>query len=108
MRPSYKKTVIEMLYNQIQGLQYNSKITIHQNLRDLLKAVVIKNRFNLKHQNKLLIPTLLEAANQMFNNPDITIRAGDKTNIYIISNKTGYTEKKKKKKLKVSSTTKQN
>ena len=48
---------------------------------DLLKAEGIKNRFNPKHQNKLLTPTLKEAANQLLNNPDITIRTGDKTNI---------------------------
>ena len=37
----------------------NNKITVklHLNLHDLLKAEGIKNRFNLKHQNKLLTPT---------------------------------------------------
>ena len=47
-----------MLYNQIQDLQNNGKITKHPTLRHLLKADEIKNRFNLKHQNKLLTPTL--------------------------------------------------
>ena len=70
----------------MQELQNNRKITIHPNLRNLLKAEGIKNRFNLKHQNKLLTPTLKEAANQLFNEPDITIGTGDKTNIYIILN----------------------
>ena len=82
-----------MLYNQIQGLQNNSKITIHSNLCDLLKAEGIKNCFNLKHQNKLLTTTLKEATNQLFDNLDITIRTGDKSNIYIISNKTDYNKK---------------
>ena len=52
-----------MLYNQIQDLQNSSKFTIHRNLCGLLKAERIKNRFNLKHQNDLLTPTLKEAAN---------------------------------------------
>ena len=67
--------------------QNNGKITIHPNLRDLLKAKGIKNRFNHKHQNKLLTPTRKEEANQLFKKPDITIRTGDKTNIYIIFKK---------------------
>ena len=66
----------------MQDLQNNTKITIHPNLRDSLKAEGIKNRFNSKHQNKLLTPTLKEAVNQLFNNPYITIRTCDKTNIY--------------------------
>ena len=56
-----------------------------------------------KHQNKLLTPILTEAVNQLFNNPDITIHMGDKTNIYIILDKTDYN-----KKLKIVSITKQN
>ena len=46
-----------------------------------LKTVSISN-------TKTLTPTLKEAANQLFNNPDITIRTGNKPNIYIILNKT--------------------
>ena len=42
----------------MQDLQNNGKITIHPNLRE------IKNRFNLKHQNKQPTPPLKEAANQ--------------------------------------------
>ena len=60
-----------MLYDQTQDLQNNCKITIHPNVHDLIKAEGIKNHFNLKHQNKLLTPTLKEAANQLFKNPDI-------------------------------------
>ena len=78
----------------IQGLQNNGKITIHPNLHDLLKAEGIKNCLNPKHQNKLLIPTLKTAANQLFNNPDITTHTGNKVNIYIILNKTNYNKKK--------------
>ena len=52
-----------MLYNQINGIQNNGKITIHANLRDLQKAEGIKSRFHLKHQNKLQTPTLKAAAN---------------------------------------------
>ena len=44
-----------MLYNQIQDLQNNGKITLHPNICSLLG---MKNRFNLKHQNKLLTPKL--------------------------------------------------
>ena len=43
--------------------------------------------------------TLKEEAYQLFNNTDITICTGDKTNIYIISDKTDYN-----KKMKISST----
>ena len=43
----------------------------------MLKAKGIKNFFYLKHQNKLLTPTLKEATNQLFNNLDITICTGD-------------------------------
>ena len=50
----------------------------------------LKKHFNQKHPNKILTPTLKEAVNQLSNNPDITIRTGDKTNIYIILNKTDY------------------
>ena len=82
-----------MLYNQILDLQNNRKITIDSNLHDLLKIEGIKKRFNPKHQNQLLTPILKEAANQLFHNPDITFRTGDKTNIYIILNKTNYNNK---------------
>ena len=92
-----------MLYKQIQGLQNNGKIAIHPNLRDLIRAEGIKNCFNLKNQYKLLTPTLKEAANQLFNNLDITVRTGDKTNISIILNKTNYNKKSE-----ISSTIKQN
>ena len=92
-----------MLYNQIQDPQNNGKIAIHPNLCDLLKAEGIKNCINPKYQNKLLTPTLKEAANQLFNNSDNSIRTGDKTNIYSISNKTNYN-----KKLKISTPTKEN
>ena len=61
--------------------------------KSYLKAERIKNRFNLKHQN-ILTSTLKEAANQLFNNPDIIIHTGDKTNIYIILNKTDYNKKR--------------
>ena len=43
-----------MLYNQVQDLQSNGKITIHPNLCNLLKAEGIKSHFNFKHQDKLL------------------------------------------------------
>ena len=98
----YVRNGIEVLYNQIHDLQNNGKITIHTDIRDLLKAGGIKTRFNLKHQNKLLTPTLKEVANQPFNDPDITIWTGDKSNIYIVLNKTDY-----KKNLKISSMTEQ-
>ena len=66
---------------------------MHPNRRDFLKADGIKRRFNLKIQNILLTPTQKEAVNQLFNNPEIAIRTGERTNIYIILNKTDYNKR---------------
>lgn len=51
----------------------NKNEITHPNLCDLLKAEGIKNCFNPEHKKHLLTPALKQAANELYNNPDITI-----------------------------------
>ena len=60
------------------------------------KTFQLQMKKTKKQTNKILTPTLKEAAKQLFDNTSITMHISDKTNIYIISNKTNYKKKKKK------------
>ena len=60
--------------------------------RDLLKAEDIKNRYNNK-QPTLLTHQLKTAAKELRNHSNITIKKADKTNIFLVLNKTDYHSK---------------
>ena len=78
----------------IQKLQTQGEITIHPELNVLLKAEAIKNRFNKNcNSSTLLNKQLKTAAKQLHDHPDIFIKVADKTNIFVVINKTDYNSK---------------
>ena len=86
-----KNTEIEILNQNILKPQDKKVISIKPKFCDLLKAEAIKNRYN-KKQLKLL--TQLEiAAKELHNHPNITIKNADKTNIFVVLNKTDHHSK---------------
>ena len=87
-----KKTEIEILYQNILKLRDNKVISVKPEFRDLLKAEAIKNRYN-KKQPTLLTHQLKTAAKELRNHPNITIKKADKTNIFVVLNKTDYHSK---------------
>ena len=90
--PLKKKAEIETLYQSISKLQSEEKISVNPDLKDLLKAEGLKNRG--LHQNKsLLTKELQTAARELRKNPDIIIRRADKSNTYVVLNKSDYDTK---------------
>ena len=89
--PVNKKTEIEMLFQSISKLQTEGKITVDPNLRDLLKAEGLKNRST--KCNSILTKELKLAAKELKNNPEITIKKADKTNMYVVLDKKDYEER---------------
>ena len=88
-----KKSAIELLYQDIVELKQKKIIKTHPEINDLLKAESIINRQNSHKNNTLLNHNLKEAANQLRTHPDIIIKKADKTNIYVILNKSEYNSK---------------
>ena len=73
-------------------IYYFQIISIKLEFRDLLKAEAIKNKYN-KKQPTLLTHQLKIAAKELRNHPNITIKKADKTNIFVVLNKTDYHSK---------------
>ena len=86
-----KKTSIEMLYEDIERLEKEGKVTVNQALRDRLIGESAKLRGN--GQSKLLTEELREAAKQLRENSDIVIRRADKTSTYVILDNDTYLKK---------------
>ena len=66
----------------------NNIITLNPNIKKEQRAESTRQRSRKK--SSLLSPELREAAKQLRNNKDIIIRKADKSNIYVILNRTAY------------------
>ena len=86
-----KKTSIEILYEDIERLEKEGKVTVNQALRDRLIGESAKLRGN--GQSKLLTEELRQAAKELRENGDIVIRRADKTSSYVILDTDTYLKK---------------
>ena len=89
LKSKYKKldkvTEIEILYNDILELDKENKITIDNNLQDQLRNESTKHRNPFK--KNILTPELKQAAKELKNHANITVRKADKSQTYVILDK---------------------
>ena len=83
-----KKVELETLYDSLMTLCKNEKIMINPNIKDQLIAEGTRQRSMQK--NTIITVALKNAAKRLKNNPDITIRKADKSNIFVILNYSDY------------------
>ena len=86
-----KKVELEILHESIIKLTSESKVTRTNDLKDLLRAEATKQRSN--KNSSLLTHRQRQVAKDLLNNPNITIRRADKSNIYTILDKDQYLDK---------------
>ena len=88
----YKRRVeLEIFYEQILNLKQSKTVEISPNLQEQLRAEGSRHPSNC--HSDILTPELRSAAKSLRENPDIVIRRADKSNIFVILNKTDYTKK---------------
>ena len=90
-RSSEKTTELEILFESILKLQGENKVDVSPNLRHQLLAESTKHRRGKPHQ--LISDRLKKAAEELRNDPDIVIRKGDKSSLYVILNREDYHRK---------------
>ena len=91
-RPYQKRLDIEVLLDDLQQLEKKGTITTTGPiLQAELTAEAAKKRGN--HNSKILRPELKEAAQQLRDNKDITIRRADKASTYVILPTEDYLQK---------------
>jgi uncharacterized protein (DUF1778 family) len=86
-----KQIELELLYDSLLKLKNDGKININPDLKDLLRAEASKQRGS--SNSKILTPALRQAAKQLRDNDQIVIRKADKSNIFVILDKTEYNSK---------------
>ena len=89
--PVDKRVEIEMLYTSLVKLKNDDKIDININLKEELRAESTRRRSN--QNSSLLSSDHKLALKSLKNNDNIMIRKADKSNIYVILNKTEYIQK---------------
>ena len=89
--PFRKKVELEVLYENILSLKDSKVADVNPNIRDQLRAEGTKVRRN-DHSN-VITPELKEAAKTLRNNKNIIIRRADKSNVYVILNRSDYRDK---------------
>ena len=89
--PIDKKVEMEMLYTSLLKLQEDNKIRINRNLKEELRAESTRQRS--KDGSKLLSKEMKETIKNLKENDDIIIRKADKSNIFVILNKSEYINK---------------
>ena len=88
----YKRRVeLELLYEQILNLQKNKIVEITPNLQEQLRSEGSRHPSN--SNSEILTPELRAAAKSLHENQDIVIRRADKSNIFVILNRTDYIKK---------------
>ncbi|XP_076043751.1 uncharacterized protein LOC143026856 [Oratosquilla oratoria] len=81
----------ELLLQSLLTLETEGKVLVSPDLRPQLLAETTKRR---SHKgSSLLSPELKQAAVDLRNNPDITVRRADKSSIYVLLNKEDYLSK---------------
>lgn len=89
--PTAKKMELELLYNATTKLEKDKKIEISEGFAAALKNEGHKNRSC--RRKSLLSREHRDAITELKNNKDISIRKADKTNNYVLLDKSIYTEK---------------
>ena len=89
--PYKKKVELEILYNNILGLQKNGTVDINPNLKEQLRNEGTKRRGSTK--SNILTPKLKEAAKTLREDETIVVRKADKSNMYVIMDKNEYKQK---------------
>jgi hypothetical protein len=82
---------LELLYESLLKLKNENKIEINPNLKDQLRAEATKQRGT--SASSILTPALREAAKNLRDNDQIVIRKADKSNLFVILDKTEYLSK---------------
>ena len=85
-----KKIELELLYQSLLKLQSENEITLKENLWSQLMAESTKHRTKFK---TIISPNLKEAIKTLKNNKDIIIRKADKSNTFVIIDKSEYLDK---------------
>ena len=88
---TWKKVELEVLYQDLLNLKSNGEVDISDSLKDQLRAEGTKCRDN--SPSILLTKEMKEAAKSLKQNPDIIIRRGDKSSVYVIMDKDDYLSK---------------
>jgi hypothetical protein len=89
--PLKKQLELEMLFESLHKLQERSIINMNPNIREQLKAEATKNR---DHKNStILTKELRVAAKQLKEHPDVIVRRADKSNIFVVMDKSEYKNK---------------
>jgi hypothetical protein len=93
--PKFNKTKkqieLELLYESLLKLKNENKIDINPNLKDQLRAEATKQRGT--STSSILTPDLRQAAKKLRDNDQIVIRKADKSNLFVILDKTEYVSK---------------
>ena len=90
--PLKKKAELEMLYQSIIQLESDEKVKVQADLRDLLRVEGIKNR-STRNKIPILTKPLKQAAKELKSHPDVIVRRADKSNMFVILNKSDYNKK---------------
>ena len=88
---SEKTAELEMLYRNLCDLHKNGKINMNPDVKEQLQAESTKQRAS--GRGSLLTPELRRAAKELRENEDIVIRRADKSDIFVILNRSDYLEK---------------
>ena len=86
--PLIKQLELEVLYSKLLTLQNQAILNIHDNQADQPRAEATKNR-DFSHSNIINRDILLTAKN-LKNHPDLIVQRADKSNIFVILNRTDY------------------
>ena len=86
-----KVTEIELLYKNLLDLERKEKVIINPSLQDQLKSESTKHR-NINKES-IITYKMREAANELKNHNNITIKKADKSQTYVIISKIEYEQK---------------
>ena len=89
--PYKKKLELELLYDNLLGLEKSKIIDINPNLKDQLRSESTKVRGATR--SNIIKPHLKEAAKSLRDDESIVIRKADKSNMYVIMDKSEYQQK---------------
>ena len=87
----HKKAELELLYQDVISLRDQRKINVNPDIKEQLMSESTKNRS--RPGRRSLSPRLLRAAKELKDDPDIQIRKADKSNTYVLLDKSEYLSK---------------
>ena len=87
----HKKAELELLYQDVISLRDQRKINVNPDIKEQLMSESTKNRS--RPGRRSLSPRLLRAAKELKDDPNIQIRKADKSNTYVLLDKSEYLSK---------------